>query len=556
MEPRSPTRAALTFVNDRSRHAKRARATNARTLALAVALALGAASRGAEADPDIRPIVVVSAGEAGPWVTELRQTIASELHADAVAPDDARAKEARGIVTISLSRSDDELLVRYQPAQGSEIVRRVRAPNGHAHVVRAATLLTGNLVRNEAQEILGELPSLHPSPPRSAKEGEEGAPTSPPPEATSPPSPPTPPASPSEPPASSRPSPSLSRSSLSLAPQQPCDNLRASAPFHPVALSLVYPLATNIHHPDVRTPFALNLLYGRVGYVEGADIGVFGHVGCDVRGAQVQAGIALAGGDVRGAQIANVAAWAGETVMGVQAAIGLSRAVRVEGAQIGGVDIARESRGAQIGLASFSHDLQGAQLGLMTVSRTIDGGQFGLANVAGDVAGVQIGLVNIARHVKGFQLGIVNISEDVDGVAIGALNLSKSGYIRPIVWGGTSTYLNGNVGVRFDLRWVYVQTSIGYVDGSDFNDAALSSAGGFHVLKPDEEGFLFDLEVGNQSRLGAKSEQDDKQRGLVHAIAGWRVAPRLAFFAGMGIVYSQRRNDPFIGPDLIGGAIF
>jgi len=56
--------------------------------------------------------------------------------------------------------------------------------------------------------------------------------------------------------------------------------------------------------------------------------------------------------------------------------------------------------------------------------------------------------------------------------------------------------------------------------------------------------------------LNPPDQANDKQRGIAHAIAGWRVDKRLAFFAGMGIVYSQRKSDNFIGPDIMGGALF
>ena len=43
-------------------------------------------------------------------------------------------------------------------------------------------------------------------------------------------------------------------------------------PVHPANLSLFYPIGTN-QDPTILTYFRLNLMYGRVGYIKGVDIG-------------------------------------------------------------------------------------------------------------------------------------------------------------------------------------------------------------------------------------------------------------------------------------------
>jgi len=521
--------------------------------AFATAFALACGVRASGAESDARPLVVIVEGDAGEWSSELRQAIARELRTEAVTPDDPKAKTARGTVVLSLSTANEELVVRYRPVQGSEISRRVRAPEDHARLVRASALLTGNLVRNEAEEILAaarrrgapgtdaastsDPNALPPSAagdaqtaPSETKPGTDGKPA----ETAEKPKEPTP--------TTPAPAPEKPTATTTLVEERPCLKLRASAPFHPIVFSVFPPIATNFRAPQARTSLGLDILYGKVGHVQGADIGVASHVDCDVQGVQTQMAVAAVGGEVRGAQIAGVWASTRETVMGFQGAIGATRAMRIEGAQAAIVTTAR--------------DVRGVQAGVVTYARSIEGVQAGLVNVAGDVDGVQIGLVNIGRKVKGLNIGLVTIAEELDGPSLSPLQFAKNGYVRPIVWAGSSTYLNVNVGLRFDTRWTYGQISVGYVEGSGFDDIAQSNLLGFHVLKPDEPGFLLDFEFGSQSRWGQKDQEDDKNRGLVHAIAGWRVAKRLAFFAGMGIVYSQRKKDDFVGPDVIAGAIF
>ncbi|WP_394843979.1 hypothetical protein LZC95_43860 [Pendulispora brunnea] len=520
------------------------------TLAIALALACGVRAAGAE--PDARPVVVIVEGDAGAWSSELRQAIARELRAEAVAPDDPKAQSARGTVTLSLSTANEELVVRYRPIQGNEISRRVRVPEDRARVVRASALLTGNLVRNEAEEILAAARRRGPGTDAASSRDPNAEPPVPGPgdpaekpvEATETPKEPAPPAPPEVRTLNTEEARARGNAEkpVLVKPPRPCLKLRASAPFHPVVFSLFPPIATNFLAPKTRTPFALNLLYSDVGHIEGADIGVASHVDCDVQGAQVQMAVADAGGEVRGAQVAGLWASTRETVFGIQGALVATRAMRLEGAQFALVDTAR--------------DVRGVQFGLVTYARTMDGMQAGLVNVAGDVDGVQLGLVNVGRKVKGLNIGLVTVAEELDGPSLSLFQFAKNGYVRPIAWAGSSTYLNANIGVRFDTRWTYGQISFGYVEGSGFDDVAQSTLFGFHVLKPDEPGFLLDAEIGSQYRIGAKNEEDDKTRGLIHAIAGWRIAKRLAFFAGMGIVYSQRKKDDFVGPDVIAGAIF
>ena len=93
-------------------------------------------------------------------------------------------------------------------------------------------------------------------------------------------------------------------------------------PVHPANLSLFYPIGTN-QDPTILTYFRLNLMYGRVGYIKGVDIGtivnrtdqdmkgvqltgVYSQTGNNLRGAALTGGITYVGGSARGVQVSGL----------------------------------------------------------------------------------------------------------------------------------------------------------------------------------------------------------------------------------------------------------
>jgi hypothetical protein len=81
--------------------------------------------------------------------------------------------------------------------------------------------------------------------------------------------------------------------------------------------------------------------------------------------------------------------------------------------QIGGVARTGDSLGAQAGLVVDSDAHQGLQVGVLGAhADKIDGIQIGAVNLASRVRGVQIGLVNHTRNLLGVQIGLVNHASD------------------------------------------------------------------------------------------------------------------------------------------------
>ena len=323
----------------------------------------------------------------------LRRAIEDEIAAPVILDGDGAATDApRRWLTVGLDTSRNELAVSLEEPGREMVTRVVPAPSEAGALIQRAAWLAGNLLRDEASELLPER-----------------RPAAPPP-AAPPPAPPRVEA------------PAI----LTVAPTPTPHR------FSPVTAALFFPLATNFDAPDVHTRLNLNVLYGRVGALEGMQLGGANQVDGEVSGAQLGFLFNVAGGDVRGLQVASVANLARSDVHGFQVAL----------------------------LTNHAHgDLEGFQVSAVnTTGGDADGGQFGAINVAGgDVRGLQLGFVNVARNVRGIQLGLVNVADDVEGVPIGIVSVTKTGGVHPVLWAGGAAYVN--VGIKFSTRYTFTQFS-------------------------------------------------------------------------------------------------
>jgi hypothetical protein len=102
----------------------------------------------------------------------------------------------------------------------------------------------------------------------------------------------------------------------------------------------------------VHTWLSLNAVYGRVGVVEGMQLGMVNQA--DERMAGLQAALLYnaAGGSVRGIQAAPV-----------------NYAADIHGLQLGLVNVADKMRGVQLGLVNVADEIEGVPIGLVSVSK-------------------------------------------------------------------------------------------------------------------------------------------------------------------------------------------
>jgi hypothetical protein len=249
-----------------------------------------------------------------------------------------------------------------------------------------------------------------------------------------------------------------------------------------VTVGLFYPLASHYGRPEVTSSLDLNLLHGRVGAIDGAQIG-----GVNVIGRS--AGPAW----LKGFQIG----------LGANVVDGTA-----SGVQLGGA------------LNHVSGDVTGAQLslGANIAQGAVRGLQFAAVNVAGDVDGVQLGLVNVARRVRGAAIGLVNIADDIDGLPLAPFSVTRTGGVHASVWSGSSGL--GNVGVKLATRSTYTLVF-----------------GSYHRA--------FDLElVGGGFALGGSVQLGAGFRSSLDVCGTYLVAPQRTFNAELSRSYHEQLVQP------------
>jgi YD repeat-containing protein len=433
---------------------------------------------------------------------QVRAALHEELARPVVFEGEAAAQSSSGVVTINYRQGSGELAVTWDSA-GRTVSRVIAAAEKTDDVVSDSVLLAGNLARTQFEPPAPLPVSKAPAPPPK----------------TAPPA-----------------------TRVPRHPERP-ERAREAPPRQLYATaSILYPLATHFKHPEATSNLDFNLLYGRVGAVEGLslgflnvitrrrdahmhglELGVLGNVvRGDLDGFQGAAVFNLVGGSVTGIQLAAGANLSSGNVRGFQGSFALNRAGRLTGAQAGAV------------------------------------------NLAGDVDGLQVGLVNVARRVRGVSIGLVNVAEDIDGVPIAPISVTRSGGIHPVVWSGTSGY--GNAGLKFATRHTYTLffAATHHDFGRDFLGGGLAIGGRI----PLEAGFHTDVDVCGDwlaapSLSHDTAEEDSYHEQLVHGrlrlMLAYRIAQHFGVFLG-GAATTQLRSElgwdrvtVEVGPELVGG---
>jgi hypothetical protein len=307
-------------------------------------------------EADQRPITVALHTESTELTLDaVRAAVAEELGVRTVTADSKESFGSRGVLTVTYRASTRELAITYSEVERGTITRIVPAPDRVEDVPLTAALVAGNLVRNQAADLLNK------------------------------PVPPAPPILIPAPTLASMPAPAATATPL-------------TPPTHWLGnASLFYPLATNYAVPELRTNFDFNLLYGHIGRLDGFELGTVSTVGGDARGIQLSVLTNLVGGNVRAGQVSTLFN-RGRAVEGFQIALVNRADQALQGVQGGALNLAHlPSAGLQIGGLNLAGDLSGLQLGIVNVGGHVEGMQVGLVNVADDVDGVPIGLVSVSR---------------------------------------------------------------------------------------------------------------------------------------------------------------
>lgn len=437
--------------------------------------------------------LVFKPGNSGVDTAKLVQALRKELGV-AITTDPA-AKAGGGTLTLDLEASQGYVLGEFTAVDGKKTVRLLARPDDADRSIEVMALLAGNLVRNEASELLEAL--------AKAREAEAAAsaaaepPPPPKPEATKPPKP------------SAKPKPATRKAAGKKTKPEP-----KWQPKHPlkdggfINLSLAHPITLQPKSEHLSVVMELGLFYSRIGEtrafalnpfvlrnderaqgaqlagifayaerLEGAQLsGVVG-MGRHIEGAQLAGAVNLSRGPMYGAQGAGAVNGSLGKVEGVQGAGAVNFATAdLDGVQVAGAGnyVRRDLEGVQLagaangvggvaeggqvaGVANVADGVEGFQTaGILNLSLgKLDGFQAGIVNtVFGPIEGAQVGLINVGGgSVKGLQLGLVNVAGEVKGTSIGLVSIAKNGRVQPTFWVASGKRINA--GVSFEVGPVY-----------------------------------------------------------------------------------------------------
>ncbi|MEZ4402321.1 MAG: hypothetical protein R3B06_20010 [Kofleriaceae bacterium] len=393
--------------------------------------------------------------------------------------------------------------------------RSIELPAGTAAATDVVALVVGNLVRDQAGELLAEL-VLPPAPVVVAA-------------AVAPPAP-----SPAPPPA---PAPAPASRPVAVEGPRPTR----------YGVGLIPPLAYDVAG-DRAGGVAIDVLVGGRRRLHAFNLaGVASVVREDVVGTQL-GGVATLAGTVRGAQVAGALA-AAHAVDGTQAGGALALVDRLDGVQAGGaLAIAGgDVRGTQVGgaLAIAGGDVRGTQLGgaLAIVAGDVRGTQVGGAvavasgavdtqlagavSVARRVRGLQVaGALNVAGRVDGVQVAVINVAGGGDGVSIGLLNLVRGG--RTELEATVDQDAVSTVVLRHgSRRWHNVYGAGARVDGALFEHGV-----------GDDEVWMYGLGMGPSWQRGATTL--DVEAMAWHVVYGGSWGDQLDLLNQLRVVVGHR----------------
>jgi hypothetical protein len=334
-------------------------------------------------------------------------------------------------------------------------------------------------------------------------------------------------------------------------------------PYFPFNLSLLWPLATNFATPDLWTHLDVAILLGRVGFVDGLQLGVCTWITHELRGiqlgvasaieergagVQIGAGFTFADGLFEGIQAAGVFSWASKDLHGLMVGGAANQIYGdLDGVQLAGAfNIARKQ-------------VTGVQAGGFVNIGKVDGLQVGAINVSARQRGLQIGIINVARRIDGLQIGVVNITDDLEGESLGIAPLPRRGGIRAHVWGSSS--LLGNVGVKFSSRYAYsiLSGSVTPVDREDGGPGKETKYGfgltlGAQMTVPSVEELRLAADLGvTRLFMDAPSFAGHDEMVRARVLVSYAIARRLAPFVGGGVwtrVHGEDDLDAEVGPEI------
>lgn len=462
--------------------------------------------------PSNTVVVSVDVGTSGLDPAAVRQEIAKELRVNVSSTPVAGAK---GKLDVRIDAAN--VSMTYETADGRQLTRVVKRPKDPSEDLEVIALLAGNLARDEAADLLGEL----------APKPDADAGTSP---ATGVPAgetPPKPKAEPKKAPAKAK--PLEAKPADQPAPKDSKKKLRHDY----LNLSLFHPTAL---HPDSELyefNFELGLAYSRIGALSGIGVTLGAlhvdqkaeGVGVSVLWTQTKGGadgfygtgfFTTSEGRLRGMEGSGIFNHRVGDVRGLQSAGIFNRAENVEGMQGAGI----------LNISANVDGFQGSGIVNQAKGR-VRGAQGSLINLGHDVEGVQAGLVNVGGKVQGVSVGLVNYSERVDGLSLAPISILPNNRTQALVFADSVAV--ANIGVKYDTGPMYSLFTLGGDPGPD--DQQKWGGGGAIGVHVFSEGHLF-VDTDLMYRYfdeDPQSTHEGSHSTVLRGLVGWD-------FGGFGVV--------------------
>jgi len=392
--------------------------------------------------------------------------------------------------------AEGRVTLTYHPDKDRSIERSIDLPDDAARATETLALLAGNLVRDEASELVA---SLGKRPEAPANE-----------------TPPDPvPASPE--PIAPKPHAMERQAKPSVPPAKPS----APAPVvgkseaRPSAVCAVRPNDVEIFGADVIPFVGTSLTTGVT--VRRYSLNFLGSYLEGLSGVEASLGVNIESSFMCGFQVANVANVVAGPVHGVQLTAVVNVASSLNGVQLGSINVS-------------AGPLAGVQLGLVNIGvQKAQGAQAGLLNImAGNMFGTQIGLVNVASgNVRGMQLGLVNVA-DRSAFSLGLLNVIRHGRTHLDLWALESGIVM--LGLKHGSDYMHNMYGAGIHVGAGNVDPTFSLGVGGRI--PISNRFYADIDVLGYSLHKAPSLAVRTVMVQARTVIGVRLAPRFAVYAG------------------------
>ncbi len=449
---------------------------------------------------------------------EIRRAIALELGVSVVpAPTGTGPAD---ILDVTVHAQPLRAEVVFRSKSGKKVARSISLPAEPHRATETIALLAGNLVRDEAAELLAAMNATGATsakPAGSTVSAGTAAGTS---AATA--------TMPAAPPGKAKPKAQPSNAKADAA--KPTDTDSAADAPEPelesdvIDLAFFHPISYPKHSLKKSFAIELGLLYGRIGALEGAGIvaGV-SRVQHHVYGGQLSGLVTVDHGKVHGVSYAGIATWIEGEVRG---AVGAGIYTHVKGTV----------HGLVAAPVAVSGGLDGLQAAFVSVSGDGQGVQLGAANIARDQSGLQFGLVNVGRKLSGVQVGLVNVAEEVDGAPIGLVSITRNTDYSAV----TYSSLRFPVNAAFKMRNGYVFSELGggfAFDREVGDDSRKTNVGRFGAIL----GAHFDLGpiflepgVGFDSEVPVSESTSNERQGVVRyrGTVGWQLLPAFGLLAG------------------------